>query len=417
MSRGHARHALIVRSVGSIFCRQGRAPSSRLGRVIVRAAEATTRLAPISLGGIEIRNRVLAAPLCGASKIPFRELARRYGADIAYTEMVKAYPLVRGNDLKRGGDRKTLELLATEAADSPCGPQICGADAEIMADAARRLEQLGFPLVDINMGCPVPKVVREGAGAALLRDPDKVERIVRACTNAVAIPVTVKIRSGWKDGVYTGEDIARAVENGGAKLITIHARRRDQFHSGAVDLAAMAAVKQAVSIPIVGNGSVTTGEGAVHMMRESGVDAVMIGRGAFGKPWLFREVAHAIRTRLGGSSDAAPEAPSIDEQHEVYRWHIERTWALEPYRARGLCRKYSAWYLHDAPWSAFFRDRAFRSQSMAETLALGDEFYALKRAAKALTNGDMPPMPAFVAEALKKGHVPKEPVEEESCDA
>ena len=139
---------------------------------MILAAPVTERnLEPIRLGSIEIKNRVLAAPLCGASKIPFRELARRYGADIAYTEMVKAYPLVRGRN-----DRRTLELLQTEAADAPCGPQICGAEEDIMADAARRLEQLGFPLVDINMGCPVPKVVREGAGSALLKDPSKVER-------------------------------------------------------------------------------------------------------------------------------------------------------------------------------------------------------------------------------------------------
>lgn len=375
--------------------------------MIVRAEDQLqTDRKPIRLGPIEIRNRVLAAPLCGASKIPFRELARRYGADIAYTEMVKAYPLVRGNN-----DRKTLELLQTEAGDSPCGPQICGADADIMADAARRLEQLGFPLVDINMGCPVPKVVREGAGSALLKDPDKIERIVRACTDAVKVPVTVKIRSGWKDGAFTGVDVARAAERGGAQLITIHARRRDQFHSGAVDLAAMKAVKESVSIPIVGNGSVVNGAGAVHMMRESGVDAVMVGRGAFGKPWVFREIANAI----AGLPPPAP--PSIDEQEDVFRWHIQRTWDLDPYRARGLCRKYAAWYLHEAPYSAFFRDRAFRSQGKDETLALGDEFYALKRAAAALPPGEMPPMPAFVAEALKKGLVPKEPVDDEVCDA
>ena len=379
--------------------------------VIVRALDSSSASsaparAPIRVGSIEIRNRVLAAPLCGASKIPFRELARRYGADIAYTEMVKAYPLVRGNN-----DRRTLELLQTEAADSPCGPQICGADEQIMADATRRLEQLGFPLVDINMGCPVPKVVREGAGSALLKDPAKVERIVRACASAVSVPVTVKIRAGWKDSEFTGIDIARAAERGGAKLLTIHARRREQFHSGAIDLPAIAAVKQAVSIPIVGNGSVTSPETALQMLRETGCDAVMVGRGAFGRPWLFREIANAIHGL------PAPEPPSIDEQHEVFRWHIERTHEIEPRRANGLCRKYAAWYLHGAPWSAFFRDRAFRARDKAETLALGDEFYALKRAAAACGPGQLPPIPAFIVEAMKKGLVPKEPLEEEVCDA
>lgn len=381
--------------------------------MIVRASAGPAR-PPIRLGSIEIKNRVLAAPLCGASKIPFRELARRYGADIAYTEMVKAYPLVHGSGgaklPKDASYRRTLELLQTEAADSPCGPQICGADESIMAEAARRLEGLGFPLVDINMGCPVPKVVREGAGSALLKDPAKVERIVRACADAVSIPVTVKIRSGWNGSEFTGIDVARAAERGGAKLLTIHARKRDQFHSGAVDHAAIRAVKESVSIPVVGNGSVVCGESALKMLRESGCDAVMVGRGAFGKPWVFREIAHAI------AELDPPPPPSLDEQHEVIRWHIEKTWELEPRRANGLCRKYAAWYLHDAPWSAFFRDRAFRSGSKEETLAIVDEFIALKRACASLAPGEPAPVPPFVAEALAKGAVPKEPVEEETCD-
>jgi len=375
--------------------------------VIVRAAaRVESSLPPIKVGDIEIKNRVLAAPLCGASKVPFRQLARRYGADIAYTEMVKAYPLVRTNN-----DRRTLELLQTDPSEAPCGPQICGADEAVMADAARRLEQLGFPLVDINMGCPVPKVVREGAGSALLKDPAKVERIVRACADAVRVPITVKIRSGWNGCEFTGIDIARAAERGGAKLITIHARRRDQFHSGAVDFKAIAAVKAAVAMPVVGNGSVSSAESALHMMRESGCDAVMVGRGAFGRPWVFREIAHAI------AGLEPPAEPSVDEQHAVFRWHIERTHEIEPRRANGLCRKYAAWYLHGAPWSAFFRDRAFRAANKEEALALGDEFYALKREAAALGPGQMPKMPAFVAEALAKGALPREPQEEEVCDA
>ncbi len=373
---------------------------------MILATPVTERnLEPIRLGSIEIKNRVLAAPLCGASKIPFRELARRYGADIAYTEMVKAYPLVRGRN-----DRRTLELLQTEAADAPCGPQICGAEEDIMADAARRLEQLGFPLVDINMGCPVPKVVREGAGSALLKDPSKVERIVRACAQAVSVPVTVKIRSGWNGSQCTGVDVARAAEQGGAKLITIHARRRDQFHSGEVDHVAIGAVKRAVSIPIVGNGSIIDAASARRMLDESGCDAVMVGRGAFGRPWVFREIAHAIRGL------PPPPEPSVDEQHEVVRWHIERTHELEPRRANGLCRKYAAWYLHGAPFSSFFRNRAFRAGSREETLALVNEFMDLKRACATLAPGEPAPVPPFVAEAMRKGEAPVEEPEDEVCD-
>ncbi len=227
---------------------------------------------PVKLGTIELSNRVLAAPICGASKAPYRQLARRWGADVAYTEMVKAIPLVRR-------EPRTLELLATAPDEAPCGPQICGADEAIMADAARALEGLGFPLVDLNMGCPVPKVVREGAGAALLKDPARVEAIVRACARAVSIPVTVKVRSGWDGHGVGAVEIARAAEAGGAALISIHARTREQRHGGAVDLEAIAAVKASVSIPVVGNGGVSSGTAAVHMLTTTGCDAVMVGRG------------------------------------------------------------------------------------------------------------------------------------------
>jgi nifR3 family TIM-barrel protein len=373
-------------------------------------ASPRTAPAPLKLGTIELRTRVLAAPMCGASKVPYRMLARRYGADIAYTEMVKAYPLVRGRD-----DRRTLELLQTEAADRPCGPQICGADEAIMAAAAARLEGLGFPLVDINMGCPVPKVVKEGAGSALLKDPAKVESIVRACADAVKVPVTVKIRAGWDGHKFTGVDVARAAEQGGAKLITIHARTREQFHQGAVDFASIAAVKKAVSIPIIGNGSVIDAASALHMLDETGCDGVMVGRGAFGKPWVFREIANAI------AGEPAPPPPTLDEVADVIRWHFEATHRCEPRRANGLTRKYVAWYLRDAPWGTFFRDRAFRAKDREEMTALIDEFIAHKRACAELPENTTMPIPAFVAELLKKGHVPKagtaEDDDEETCEA
>jgi nifR3 family TIM-barrel protein len=279
-----------------------------------------------------------------------------------------------------------------------------------MAEACRKLEGMGFPMVDINMGCPVPKVVREGAGAALLKDPSKVASVVRACVQAVKIPVTIKIRSGWDDGTFTGIDVAKAAEDAGAQLITIHARKRAQFHSGVVDHKAIAAVKQAVKIPIVGNGSVVDAASALKMLDESGCDAVMVGRGCFGQPWVFREIAAAIR------GEAPPPPPSIDEVAEVMRWHLERTYEVEPFRADGLTRKYVAWYLHGVPYGTFFRDRAFRSRGLAEMRALIDEFIAHKRACVGISHADRAPIPGFVADLLAKGVVPKEPPTEETCE-
>lgn len=354
------------------------------------------------LGSIELRNRVVAAPLCGASKIPFRVLARRYGADLAYTEMVKAYPLVRGRQ-----DKKTLEILKTAPDDSPVGPQICGGEPAIMADAARRLQDLGFPLVDINMGCPVPKVIREGAGAALMKDPAKVEAVVSACARAVTVPVTVKIRSGWDGKSFTGIDVARAAERGGAQLITIHARTREQFHGGKPDLRAIAAVKRAVSIPIVGNGSVDSAASALAMLRETGCDAVMVGRGAFGRPWVFREIANAV------AGLPPPEPPSIEELEAVMRWHLARTYEVEPHRAGGLTRRYVAWYIREVPYGAFFRDRAFRAKGRAEMEALITDFIAHRRACAALGPEDPVPAPA----GFEPGFVPTCAEPDDECES
>ncbi len=338
-------------------------------------------------GRIQVRNRVLAAPICGASKLPFRRLARRWGADIAYTEMVKAYPLVRD-------DPKTLELLHTTADEAPCGPQICGGDPDTMERAAARLEALGFPLVDINMGCPVRKVVNEGAGAALLRDPAKVEAVTRACARAVSIPVTVKLRSGWDDdGHVDAATLARAAEAGGAALVAIHGRTRAQAHQGAVDFAAMARAKAAVSIPVVGNGGVFTAEAAVVMARETGCDAVMIGRGAFGRPWLFRDVARA----LAGLPALPP--PDDEARCDVMRAHLDGMIALLGERGVLLYRKYAAWYFREAPWGAHFRDRAYRTREVATMTALLDawrENLAVSRAA--LAAGAPPPFPALFAD-------------------
>lgn len=336
-------------------------------------------------GRIPIRNRVFAAPMCGASKLPYRRLARRHGADIAYTEMVKAYPLVRD-------DRKTKELLVTAPDEAPCGPQICGGDPETMGRAAAVLEAMGFPLVDINMGCPVKRVVNEGAGAALLKDPAKIEAVVRACVQAATVPVTVKLRSGWShQGHADAVTLVRAAEQGGAALVCIHGRVRSQHHEGDVDFDAIARAKQAVSIPIVANGGIESAEDALVMVRETGCDAVMIGRGAYGRPWLFRDVARA----LTGRPPLPP--PGWEGICDVMEEHLEGMLDLLGVVGVRLYRKYASWYFRDLPWGSHFRDRAYRASEPEVMRALLRDWREHTRACEAAAaTGERPPVPAFL---------------------
>jgi tRNA-dihydrouridine synthase B len=314
-----------------------------------------------SIGGrVPVFNRVLAAPMCGSSKLPYRRQARRFGADVVYTEMVKAKPLVRD-------DAKTLRLLVTEPDEAPCGPQVCGADPELLAAASERLQALGFPLVDLNMGCPVRKVVREGAGAALLQDPARIEAVVAACVRAVDVPVTVKVRSGWDHkGHIDAAEIARAAEAGGASLITIHGRIREQRHQGEVDFAALSRAKQAVTVPVVANGGVKTPADALRLLTETGCDAVMIGRGAQGQPWLFRDVARA----LAGRPPLPPPGP--EAVCDLILDHLEGMLAIMGEHGVLAFRKYAAWYFKGYPEAPSFRDRTYRTRgadSMRELVA------------------------------------------------
>lgn len=337
-------------------------------------------------GRIAVRNRVFAAPMCGASKVPYRRMARRWGADIAYTEMVKAYPLVRH-------DRKTKELLVTAQDEAPCGPQICGGDPDTMGRAAAVCEAMGFPLVDINMGCPVKRVVNEGAGAALLKDPARIEAVVRACVQAVSIPVTVKLRSGWShQGHADAATLVRAAEQGGAALITVHGRPRTQHHQGDVDFESIARAKRAVSVPIVANGGICAADDAVRMVRETGCDAVMIGRGAYGRPWLFRDVARALSGR------AALPPPDWEGVCDIMEEHLEgMVELLGPVGVR-LYRKYSAWYFRDLPWGAHFRDLAYRASEPEVMRELLREWRAHARGCVAAERaGERPQVPAFLA--------------------
>ena len=239
-----------------------------------------------NIGNVRLANPFLLAPLAGVTDAPFRRICGEMGAGLVYSEMVSA----KGLWYKDKNTDRLLEILDGEA---PVAYQIFGHEPEIMAEAVHMLNERKHVLLDINMGCPVPKIVRNGEGSALMRDPDLAQRVVEAAVSASTKPVTVKIRAGWNDAEKNAVEVARAIEAGGASAVAVHGRTREQFYSGNADWKIIAAVKDAVRIPVIGNGDVSDVTAAYRMMQETGCDFVMIGRGALGNPWIFESLARA----------------------------------------------------------------------------------------------------------------------------
>jgi tRNA-dihydrouridine synthase B len=306
------------------------------------------------LGSIKVENGVLCAPICGATKIPYRRLAKRYGADLCYTEMIKAVALVRGKE-------RSFELAGLHPGETPTGAQICGANPEEMGEAGRILEGLGFDTIDINMGCPVPKVVREGAGAALMRDIAQLEKVVKAVVDAVEVPVTIKIRSGWTEDSANAVEVSKVAVLAGAQMISIHGRPRSQRHQGSIDYSTISQVKQEVHVPVIGNGGIFETADAVRMIKETGCDGVMIGRGGYGRPWFFRDCGLALKGLAAGPY------PETEELRSIMTEHFEGTLKiLGDHKGVRCFRKCCSWYFKDLPYGTFFRDMAFRARTPAE---------------------------------------------------
>lgn len=243
----------------------------------------------LRIPGLDGGSTAVLAPMAGMTDRVFRGLCREQGCGLVYTELVHARLLL-------AGEVRALQHAFTVEEERPVGVQLYGTDPGVLADAARWVQDhLPCDLIDLNMGCPVPKVVSRGAGAALMRQPELVERLVSRVVGAVSLPVTAKTRSGWDDTEINALDVARAVQDGGGQAIAVHARTREQRHEGPVNHALLAELKQAVQIPVIGNGGVVDGASARAMRDATGVDAVMIGRGALGNPWVFAEVAAAWR--------------------------------------------------------------------------------------------------------------------------
>jgi tRNA-dihydrouridine synthase B len=283
-------------------------------------------------GPLRLEGRVLLSPLCGVTDSPFRTLARRHGASMVFCEMTSSDGLVRKNP-------KTFELLEYRPEERPVGAQLCGSEAPVMADAARMCADLGFDSIDLNYGCPVRKVIAREAGAAMLTDLDRLERVTAAVVNAVPLPVTAKIRIGWDKESINASQVAQVLERSGVKWITVHARTRTEKFTGSAHWEVIGQVKESTRLPVIGNGDVKTPEDAKRMVDQTGCDGVMVGRGAFGNPWLFGRA-----NRLLAGLDPGPE-PTPREKIETAVAHLHDLARKKGEYAATLMRKHVAWYV------------------------------------------------------------------------
>lgn len=306
------------------------------------------------IGKVEVGGNLVLGPMAGVTDLPFRLLCKEQGADLIYTEMVSAKGIQYHN-------KNTEELLFVKEEERPVALQLFGRDPVILSETAKSIEHRNFDILDVNMGCPVPKVVNNGEGSALMREPKLVGEIVYAMSKAIKKPVTVKIRRGFNEAEVNAVEVAKIAEANGAAAIAVHGRTREQYYSGKADWEIIRRVKEAVSIPVIGNGDVTSPEEALRIQKETGCDAVMIARGAQGNPWIFKQ----IKEYMNNNTDI--QKPSLKEAIDMMLYHgrLAVQYKGEFVGIREM-RKHVAWYTFGYPLAARFRQNVNKVETYAE---------------------------------------------------
>lgn len=320
----------------------------------------------LTIGNVTLENNVFLAPMAGVTDLPFRLLCKEQGCGMMCTEMVSAKAILYNN-------KNTDKLLKVDPRERPVAVQLFGSDPEILSRMAARIEDGPYDFIDINMGCPVPKVVNNGEGSALMRNPKQVEAILTAMVKALKKPVTVKFRKGFNDREVNAVEIAKIAESCGVAAVAVHGRTREQYYSGTADWDIIRQVKEAVSIPVIGNGDIFTPEDGKRMLEETGCDGLMVARGAKGNPWIFKRLTHYLDT-----GELLPP-PTKEEKKEMILRHARMQVELKgEYQGIREMRKHVAWYTAGCPGSSALRNDVNLVETLAELEELIEERMALR---------------------------------------